>query len=150
MRVLVVMGLRKTKVLVPYQPTLINMTHKHKNQLLNYFIASVWMANGLFCKVLNFTPRHQQIVGRILGDDHSRPLTILIGLAEIGMAIWIFSRMWTRLNAAIQILVIATMNVLEFVLVPDLLLWGKVNAVFACMFVLLIYYNEFHLNKKLP
>ena len=118
------------------------------HKLLNYFIATVWIANGLFCKVLNLVPRHQKIVGQILGDYYSRPLTILIGLSEMGMAIWILSGLWIRLNAVTQILVIATMNILEFVLVPDLLMWGKANSIFAFLFILLIYYNEFHLNKK--
>jgi hypothetical protein len=118
------------------------------HKFLNYLIATVWIANGLFCKVLNLVPRHQLIVGRILGDAYSRPLTILIGLSEIGMAIWILTALRTRLNAITQILVIATMNVLEFILVPNLLMWGKANSVFAFLFILLIYYNEFHLNKK--
>lgn len=126
-----------------------NMTGKTKHKLLNYCIATVWIANGLFCKVLNFVPRHQQIVARILGNEHARLLTILIGLSETLIAVWILSGIKTRLNAATQILVIATMNTLEFILVPDLLLWGKVNSIFAFMFILLIYYNEFHLNKKL-
>lgn len=63
------------------------------------------------------------------------------------MAVWIVSGLWTRLNALTQILVIAAMNVLEFALVPDLLLWGKANAVFALLFILLIGYNEFGMNK---
>lgn len=125
------------------------MSSKNKNQFLNYFIAAVWIANGLFCKVLNLVPRHQQIVARILGNDNSRPLTVLIGLSEIIMAIWVLSRLRTHLNAIAQIFVIATMNILEFILVPDLLLWGKANAIFAVMFILLIYYNEFVINKKL-
>ena len=120
-----------------------------RNRLLNSLIATVWIANGLFCKVLNLVPRHQQIVARILGHDHARLLTILIGLSEIGMAVWILSRIWSRTNAIVQILIIATMNSLEFFLAPDLLLWGTANAIFAFMFILLIYYNEFHINKKL-
>ena len=119
-------------------------------KLLNYFIATIWIANGLFCKVLNLVPRHEEIVGRILNLDRpsANLITILIGFSEIGMAIWILSGLWTRLNVATQILVIATMNILEFVLVPDLLMWGKANSIFAFLFILLIYYNEFHLNKK--
>jgi len=125
------------------------MTDKIKHQLLTYFFATVWIANGLFCKVLNLVPRHQEIVGRILGNGHSRFLTIIIGLSEIAMAVWILSGLWTRLNAVVQIFIIATMNIFEFFLAPDLLLWGKANAVFAFIFILLIYYNGFHLNKKL-
>ena len=125
------------------------MTDRKKHQLLNYFIAAVWLVNGLLCKVLNLVPRHQEIVARILGNDSSRLLTILIGVSEILMAIWILSKAWTRINAIIQILVIATMNTIEFLLVPDLLLWGRANAIFAFLFILLIYYNEFRLNKNL-
>ena len=124
------------------------MNDKTIHKILTYFIATVWVANGLFCKVLNLVPRHQEIVARILGNDHSRLLTILIGLSETLMTVWILSGIKTRLNAATQILVIATMNTLEFILVSDLLLWGKANSIFAFMFILLIYYNEFRLNKK--
>jgi len=42
---------------------------------LNYCIAIIWLLNGLFCKVLNLVPRHQEIVARILGSTHSRALT---------------------------------------------------------------------------
>ncbi|HMK24435.1 MAG TPA: DoxX-like family protein [Chitinophagaceae bacterium] len=125
------------------------MTTRTKHTLINYFIAIAWIINGLFCKVLNLVPRHQEIVARILGSDHAEFFTRAIGLSEIGMAVWILSGINTRLNATIQILVIATMNILEFILVPDLLLWGRANAVFAFLFILLIYYNEFRLKVNL-
>ncbi len=125
------------------------MTNKTINKLLTYFIATVWFANGLFCKVLNLVPRHQEIVSRILGADYSRILTTLIGLSEIFMAIWILSKIKTRLNTIVQIVIIATMNALEFILVPELLLWGKLNSLFAFIFILIVYFNEFYLNKKL-
>ena len=128
---------------------LFNLPEMIKHKLLNYFIAAVWLINGLFCKVLNLVSRHQQIVARILGNEHARLLTFLIGISEIAMAVWILSNIKTRLNAVTQIFVIATMNILEFFLVPDLLLWGRLNAVFAFAFIVLIYYNEFWLNKKI-
>jgi uncharacterized protein YqjF (DUF2071 family) len=84
----------------------------------------------------------------MLGEDQARSWTLLIGFAEFGMAIWILSGLATRLNAIVQIIVIATMNVLEFILVPDLLLWGRFNALFAFLFILLIFYNEFDLKNK--
>ena len=64
------------------------------------------------------------------------------------MAVWIISRIKQRLNAITQIIIIAVMNTLEFLLVPDLLLWGKLNSLFAFTFILFIYYNEFVLNTK--
>ncbi|MGC5743609.1 DoxX-like family protein [Chryseobacterium sp. NFX27] len=115
---------------------------------LNYGIAAVWIINGLFCKVLNLVPRHEEIVTRILGGNYSRTLALLIGCSEILMAIWIFTGINSRLNAITQIVIIAAMNLLEFILAPDLLLWGKFNSLFAFLFILLIYFNEFHLNPK--
>jgi len=117
--------------------------------LITYFLATVWIANGLLCKVLNLVPRHQEIAERILNVENARSLTLFIGFAEIGMAIWILSGIRSRLNAIIQIIIIAIMNTLEFLLAPDLLLWGKANALFAFMFILLIFYKEFYLNKTI-
>lgn len=125
------------------------MKNESLHKILNYSLAIVWLMNGLFCKVLNFAPRHEQIVARILGNDFARPLTICIGLAEIVMALWIVSRIATRLNAIAQMAIVATMNILEFMLVPDLLLWGRLNSVFAAGFILLVFYNEFVVNKKM-
>ena len=126
------------------------MTNRKIHKTLTFCIAMVWIANGLFCKVLNFVPRHQEIVGEILKLDRpsANLFTILIGFSEIIMAIWIISGYKTKFNAIVQILVIATMNTLEFILVPDLLLWGKLNSFFALLFILVIYYNGFYLNKK--
>ena len=117
-------------------------------KILTYCIAAVWIVNGLFCKVFNLVPRHEQIVARIVSNHNSRILTILIGLSEIVMAIWILSRYKTKLNTILQMVVVATMNILEFILVPDLLLWGKLNILFALLFLFVVYFNEFYLNKK--
>lgn len=116
------------------------------NKLLNYCIAAVWLANGLFCKVLNLVPRHLQIVARILGEQYAAVLTKAIGFAEIAMALWIVTGILPRLNAITQIAVIAVMNVLEFILVPDLLLWGRLNLLFAFVFIFIIWFNEYRLK----
>lgn len=125
------------------------MSNKVIHKVLNFLIAAVWLVNGLFCKVLNLVPRHQEIVGKILGIEFAYIFTKLIGFSEIVMAIWILSSIKTKLNATTQILIIATMNIIELILVPDLLLWGKLNSLFAFLFVSLIYCNEFILNKRL-
>ncbi|MCL5245029.1 DoxX-like family protein [Cellulophaga sp. 20_2_10] len=118
------------------------------NKILTISIGLVWLANGLLCKVLNLVPRHEQIVGRILGGTFAKPLTIGIGILEIVMAVWIFIGYKSKTNAMLQILIIGVMNILEFALVPDLLLWGKLNLVFAFLLIGVIFYNEFYLNKK--
>jgi hypothetical protein len=119
------------------------------HKVITFIASAVWIANGLFCKLLNLVPRHQQIVARILGTTHAFAFTKAIGAAEVLMALWILSGIKSRLNAIVQILVIAVMNTIEFIAAPDLLLWGRMNAVFAFMFIVLIYYNGFVLNRKI-
>jgi len=121
-----------------------------RNNLLTFFIAAVWLVNGLFCKVLGLVPRHKRIVAAILGDEHSRLLTVLIGAAEIVMTLWILSRYRPKLNAVTQIVVIAAMNIIEFIFVPELLLFGRMNAVIALLFIGVICYNEFILSAEQP
>lgn len=110
----------------------------------------VWLANGLFCKLLGYVPRHEEIVKRILMLDRPSAnfVTSIIGILEMLMAVWILTRIKSKFNTLTQIVIIAAMNILEFLLVPDLLFWGKFNSVFALLFIILIYYNEFHLNQK--
>ncbi len=112
------------------------------------FIAFVWLANGLICKVLNLVPRHEAIVARILGYDFSRQITLLIGLAEIGMAVWVLSRYQSKWCAISQMLLVAVMNLIEALIASDLLLWGHFNGLFALLFIGLIYYTEFVSGKK--
>jgi hypothetical protein len=112
------------------------------NHLLKFAIAAIWLVNGLWCKLLNCVPRHEAIVARILGPQHAGLLTKMIGCLEIAMAVWILSGIKPRLNAVVQIMVIGSMNLLEALLAPDLLLWGRWNALFALLFMGLIYYNE--------
>ena len=117
------------------------------HRIVTYFIASVWMINGLFCKVLNLVPRHQEIVACILGDSQSRLLTLILGSAEILMALWVISGVKSGLNMLAQIVIIGTMNLLEFILAPDLLLWGRWNMLFAFLFIVVIWWN-FHYKEK--
>jgi uncharacterized membrane protein YphA (DoxX/SURF4 family) len=117
-------------------------------KILTIAIALVWLINGLFCKLLNLVPRHQLIVSRILGKDYSRMATIAIGISEVLMCIWVISGIRTRLCAITQILVVAAMNIIEFILVPDLLLFGRINIILATVLIAVIYINEFLLNRS--
>jgi hypothetical protein len=120
----------------------------NKQSFLKYSIAAVWLINGLFCKVLHLVPRHRQIVSSILGNDYAEVFTLLIGVAEIIMAIWIIAAIAISFNTIIQITIVACMNLLEFILVPHLLLWGRYNVVFALLFIALVYYYGFVLYKN--
>lgn len=113
-------------------------------RVFNVLIASVWFANGLLCKVLHLVPRHEQIVARILGDTYAHPITVLIGFSEIVMGLWVLSGYKSKFNAIVQIVIVISMNILEFCLAADLLLWGKLNAFFALLFALFVYYVAFY------
>ena len=110
------------------------------NKIINILITVVWFTNGLLCKVLNIVPRHEQIVSEILTETYSRVTTTIIGLLEIGMALWILSGKKKKLNTIAQIIIISIMNTLEFILVPELLLWGKFNALFAFLLILFVFH----------
>jgi hypothetical protein len=115
--------------------------------ILSIGIALVWLINGLFCKVLNLVPRHQLIVSRILAEEHADIITKIIGVLEILMSIWVVSRIKSRMCTLTQIFLIAVMNVIEFTMVPDLLLFGRVNLIVAVFFILIIFLNEFIIGK---
>lgn len=119
--------------------------------ILTIGIALVWLINGLFCKLLNLVPRHQMIVSSILGKDYSYIATKTIGVLEVLMFIWIISKIKSRLCALTQIIVIAIMNIIEFIFVPHLLLFGRANIIIATIFIFIIFYNDFFysLNKRI-
>lgn len=110
--------------------------------IFTIFFALVWLVNGLYCKVLNGVPRHRQIVVRILGKPHAATLTTPIGLAEIGMAVWILSGIRPKWCAWYQIAIVLIMNLIEFILAPDLLLFGRTNLLVALFFVAVVYLVE--------
>ena len=116
-------------------------------KVITIFISLVWLSNGLFCKILNFEPRHQEIVGQILGGLYELLLTRTIGVLECLMFLWIIIGFKSRNCSVFQIIIILTMNCLEFFLVPDLLLFGRFNLLFAIAFCYLIYWNEFKIRK---
>ncbi len=108
-----------------------------------HLFALIWLVNGLWCKVLGMVPRHQEIVAAIISPAIASPLTLAIGFAEIGMAAWIIWGWCYRSCAVLQIAIILLMNVIEFYAVPELLLWGRWNTVFAVLLCAAIYWNAF-------
>lgn len=87
-----------------------------------FLIAAVWIFHGLFSKLLGGIPRHEIIVARILGEGFARPATLMIGLLEIGLGLWVLTGRKRVLCAATQTLAITSMNTLEIFLARDLLI----------------------------
>lgn len=105
---------------------------------MTYAIATVWIVNGLYCKVLGFVPRHEEIVARIVGAEYAPQLTVAIGVLEVLMAVWILSGIRPRWCLVAQVVIVAVMNLLEFFLAPDLLLFGRMNIVIAAGFIAIL------------
>jgi hypothetical protein len=106
--------------------------------LFRLALGSVWLVNGVWCKLLDGVQRHREIVARILGDDHSLVLTRLIGAGEVLIAVWILTGIRWKWSCAFQIRLVATMNAIEFLLVPDLLLFGRLNSLVALAYCALV------------
>lgn len=123
-------------------------TTKATHKLLTYLIVAIWFINGLFCKILNLVPRHHQIVAKILSADQSELITVAIGVLEVLMAIWVLSGVRSRFNAIVQMTVVLAMNIIEFILAPQLLLFGRFNLFIAIFFIGVVYYWGFISNKK--
>ena len=123
------------------------MPKKQIQRIVDFALASVWLVMGLYCKLLGQVPRHEAIVGEILGAETAAWLTPLIGLGEICLGVWIATGFYRKKTASIQILLVFTMNVLEFTFAVDHLLWGPLNMIFALLFCALVYWNAFILGK---
>jgi len=118
------------------------------HKIITVLIAIVWLINGLYCKILNQVPRHEAIVAQVLNTGHLRLIIIVIGLLEVSMAIWILSKYQQKLNAILQIVIVLIMNIIEFTKASELLLWQKYNMLFAILFIVVVYLNNFYFNKR--
>ena len=115
---------------------------------LRLFFTAVWLVNGVWCKIFDGVPRHREIVARILGEEHSLLLTRMIGFGEVMMALWILSGVRWKWSCAAQIVAVVMMNVIEFVMAPDLLLFGKFNSLIALTYITVVAWTGFHHPKK--
>lgn len=113
------------------------------------FFSLVWLANGLWAKVLDGVPRHREIVASILGGEHAHLLTLVIGAGEILIAAWILSGVWRKGSAAAQIALVLLMNIIEYFLARDLLLFGGWNFLVALAYVGLVAWVEFGKHRAL-
>lgn len=111
-------------------------------------IALVWLINGLYAKVLGGVPRHREIVARLFGDHWAGWIIVMIGLAEVVMAIWVWSRWKHRFCAWTQIAVVMTMNIIEQAATPDILLWGRMNFIYAVLFCAVVWLHTYRLAAR--
>ena len=108
--------------------------------LAQVVIGSVWVFHGLYSKLLNGIPRHQKIVGRVLGNPVAGVATKLIGVGEVLLGIWAYTG-WERLGCAtVQTVALVAMNVLEILLAGDLLISAIGMVALNAGFLTLVWY----------
>ena len=90
--------------------------------VLRCLTAGVWIVFGLVFKVMHLLPRHETIVATIIGEKWAGPATVVIGVAETGMGLWILSGRWPIACALAQTIVLVCMNSLEISLAKEHLL----------------------------
>jgi DoxX-like family len=90
---------------------------------MRYGVSGVWILLGLYFKVLGRVPRHREIVARVVSDKLAPTLTVLIGLGEIGIGLWMASGLHTLECVLLQTLLIVMMNAIELRIARDLLLF---------------------------
>lgn len=75
-------------------------------------IASVWMYQGLWCKLLGQAPRHQEIVETtpFLRSTSARRALVAVGSFECLLSVWVLCGVWARTAAAAQTLLLVGMN----------------------------------------
>jgi DoxX-like family len=89
---------------------------------LRLAIALVWLSFGLLFKALGMVPRHRQIVGRVIGEEHADAVLWMVALTEIGLSGWMLVGRFLPACVAVQTAFIAAMNTLELRRARDLLL----------------------------
>jgi len=108
--------------------------------VLTILIGSVWVFHGLFSKLADGIPRHRLIVGRILGESFAGPATTFIGVMEILLGLWAYSRYQRKACALVQTGAIAAMNFLEILLARDLLISAAGMVVLNLAFLTLVWF----------
>jgi len=107
-------------------------------------IGSVWVFHGFYSKILNGIPRHQLIVGKILGDANARVATKAIGLLEVLLGVWAYVG-WQPVGCAlVQTTAIIAMNTLEIFRAKQLLISALGMVTLNLGFLSLVWYWALH------
>jgi hypothetical protein len=75
-------------------------------------VASVWIYQGLWCKVFGRVPHHEEIVGSIpfLNPSRAHRALVALGLLECAIALWVLSGIWAPEAASLQTFLLSAMN----------------------------------------
>lgn len=80
--------------------------------LIRFAVASVWLYEGFWCKVLGRLPRQEAIVESVpgLGGRVAHGFLLVLGYVECGIAVWVLSGWRAHWAALFQTILLAGMN----------------------------------------
>ena len=80
--------------------------------LIHVAVSCVWLYEGLWCKLLNGEPRQMQVVGAVprYGPRMGMVFLKLLGLIEVGLALWALSDLAPFAGAVVQTMLLITLN----------------------------------------
>jgi hypothetical protein len=80
--------------------------------LIRLAVAAVWLYEGLWCKLLGREPRQIQVVESVpwLGSRIAPAFLNLLGVAEVGLALWSLGGIAPFACAGAQTLLLVTLN----------------------------------------
>lgn len=116
------------------------------HRVFKYFIAGVWILNGLVFKIFDLIPRHKAIVSELLSQEWADSLIVLIGTGETILGILILLNWKPKFLAIVQVILILSMNLIEFFFIQELLLFGPLNLLFSVLLSLAILIHQDLLN----
>lgn len=75
-------------------------------------VASIWMYQGLWCKLLGRMPHHREIVETVpfLNTSRAHRAVVALGLVECVIALTVLFGIWAREAALLQTFLLAAMN----------------------------------------
>ncbi len=75
-------------------------------------IASIWIYQGLWCKVLGRMPRHEAVVQTVplFSPSSARVFLLSLGLFETALGLWVLSGQASTVAACTQIGLLLVMN----------------------------------------
>jgi uncharacterized membrane protein YkgB len=87
------------------------------NLIARAAIASVWIYQGLWCKLLGRMPHHQEIVGTVpfLNASRAHGALVALGVLECVIALWVLSGIRPSEAALLQTVLLIAMNVVGLI-----------------------------------
>lgn len=84
----------------------------NKLWLIRVSIATVWLYQGLWCKLLGRAPRHAAVIGTVPFLNAAQAHAALFGLGglECVLAVWVLCGRWAYAAALTQTVLLAIMN----------------------------------------